>query len=110
MPCVFSRQNSSRSVQTSEGLVPAYDAHLGNQQGAHDGLPYFRHMESISNFPDRAIDNMHASGVQIVMSPQLSSDVPAGYLSWAGEVYIRTHTCMRSKAIPLFSLNEKSGL
>ena len=90
VPCVFTRQNSSRSVQTPEGLVPAYDAHPGNQQGDHDGLPYFRHMESVSNFPDRAIENMHASGIQIVMSPQLSSDVPAGYLSWAGEVFTRT--------------------
>ena len=99
VPCVFTRQNSSRSVQTPEGLVPAYDAHQGNQQGEHDGLPYFRHMESVSNFPDRAIDNMHASGVQIVMSPQLSSDVPAGYLSWAGKMPATpTHACPESNA------------
>lgn len=77
--------------------MPAYDAHPGNQQGAHDGVTYFRHMESISNFPDRAIENMHAAGVQIVMSPQLSSDVPAGYLSWAGAVHSRTHPCMPSE-------------
>ena len=85
VPCVFTTQNSSRTAQTPEGPLPVYDAHPGYlQQGPHSGLSYFRHMESVTNFPDRAIDSMHASGIQVVMSPQLSSDVPAGYLSWAG--------------------------
>ena len=56
------------------------------QEGAqkHLGLSYYCHMESVTNYPDRSLDSMHAAGVDIVMSTQLASEVPAGYLSWAG--------------------------
>lgn len=86
VPCVHTAENSWLVAETLEGPAPAYDAHPGPATGKPDyyGLTYHRHMESVTNFPERAIDNLHASGVDIVMSPQLSSDVPAGYLSWAG--------------------------
>ena len=90
VPCTFAltAPSSPLTADTPEGTVPAFDAYpamlFPDKKPAHFGLSYYRHMESLTNYPDRAPEVLYASGVKIIMSHQLSSDAPATYLSWPG--------------------------
>ena len=68
--------------QNNEGMV-AYDAHFGDSSKG-EGLSVLRNMESMTNYPNLAVERAHADGYDIVMTTRLDSDVPASYLSWAG--------------------------
>lgn len=70
--------------QNNEGMA-AYDAHFGDSSKGQ-GLSVLRNMESMTNYPNLAVESAHADGYDIVMTTRLDSDVPASYLSWAGVV------------------------
>ncbi|BDA42419.1 Putative fucosyltransferase-like protein [Coccomyxa sp. Obi] len=67
--------------QNKEGTV-VYDAHFGDSSKG-EGLSVLRNMESMTNYPELAVERAHANGYDIVMTTRLDSDVPASYLSWA---------------------------
>jgi hypothetical protein len=61
------------------------DAALRMSRDNKDGKSVLLNMESASNYPDLNVDRAHKNGYDIVMTTSLNSDVPAGYLSWAGD-------------------------
>ena len=87
VPCRMTTGATNLSLPVrGAGTVPAYDAHFGVSKvhGAVAGLAVVRSMESVSNFPHLDAARAHAAGKDVVMTTHLDSDVPAGYLSWAG--------------------------
>ena len=83
VPCRMTTGQTNLTVEG--GTAPAYDAHFGvSQIGAPAGLAVLRNMESVTNYQHLDTARAHAAGKHVVMTTHLDSDVPAGYLSWAG--------------------------
>lgn len=55
---------------------PSFDIEMG-------GNEVLLSMESSQYYPSVAVETAHKSGVRVVMTTDLRSDVPAGYFSWA---------------------------
>ena len=85
VPCRMTTSATNLSLPVGGESVPAYDAHFGvSKRGAAAGLEVVRSMESVTNYPHLDAARAHAAGKDVVMTTHLDSDVPAGYLSWAG--------------------------
>ena len=84
VPCKF------RPAGTEPGIK--FDAGFGRDKSVHGGAMVLINMESTSNYPMLDVDTAHADGWDIVMTTRLDSDVPAGYLSWAGAA---CHCCLQ---------------
>lgn len=84
------------------GMAPNYDAGFGLDRSVHGGAMVLINMESTSNYPMIDVARAKLDGWDIVMTTRLDSDVPAGYLSWAGAACscLKTATALHHSFLP----------
>ena len=83
--CDVACRMSSDSAAAAAGR--GFDAHFGGHAGPGYGPSVVRSMESVTNYAHLDARAAHRGGTDIVMTTHLDSDVPAGYLSWAGGAF-----------------------